>query len=267
MKTFLLADILSAIGIFVLVITGSTSAVLLLLKGSNAYFDRREQKRIDLLRDYAFPVSCYAEIQQRYPHLTDAQVKIAFQQLRLYFEVCLVYSSPGSSKLIAMPSKLVDVCWHAFITETRGYQAFCKLVFGGFLHHESQLNTSFPLIDISMGEVANDEAAKLSAEAKDPRELDFTHQLSAARIYHWTLAILGAKSSSETNQAPLLFSIDQEFTIENGYFYSPEVLEFLAKFDLKAAETAMTKRETDAAGGSAAACGDGGSCGGCGGSL
>lgn len=267
MKTFLLADILSAIGIFILVISGSTSGVLLLLKGTNAYFDRREQKRIDSLRGYTFPLSCYAEVQLRYPHLTAEQVEIAFDQLRLYFEVCLVYSSPGSSRLVAMPSKLVDSCWHSFICETREYKAFCKTAFGGFLHHESRVNTSFPLVDISMYEVANDEAAKLSAEAKDQRELDFKHQLSAARIYHWTLAILGAKSSPETNQAPLLFSIDQEFSIEDGYFYSPEVLKFLSKFDLKKAEAVVTKRETDATGGSAAGCGDGGSCGGCGGSV
>jgi hypothetical protein len=267
MKTFLLADILSALGIFIMVIGSSTSGVLLLLKGTNAYFDRREQKRIDFLRDYTFPLSCYAEVQLRYPHLTAEKVEIAFDQLRLYFEVCLVYSSPDSSRLVAMPSKLVDVCWHSFITETRGYQAFCKLVFGGFFHHESKVNTSFPLIDISVDEVANDAAAKLSVEAKDQRELDFKHQLSAARIYHWTLAISGVKSSPETNQAPLLFSIDQEFSIEDGYFYSPKMLEFLAKFDLKTAEAVVKKRETDAAGGSAAACGDGGSCGGCGGSV
>jgi hypothetical protein len=65
----------------------------------------------------------------------------------------------------------------------------------------------------------------------------------------------------------LLCSIDQELSIENGYFYTSEVLEFLAKYDLKAAEAIVTKRETETTGGSAAACGDGGSCGGCGGST
>jgi hypothetical protein len=267
MKTFLLTDIFSTIGIFILVIGGSTSGVLLLLKSANAYFDRRKQKRIDFLTDYTFPLSCYAKVQLRYPHLNAEHVEVAFEQLRLYFEVCLVYASPGSSKLVAMPSKLVDSCWHSFICETREYQAFCKTAFGGFLHHESKVNTSFPLIDVSMHEVAKDEAAKLSAKAKNQRELDFKHQLSAARIYHWTLAIRGAKSSSETIQAPLLFSIDQEFNIEDGYFYSTEVLELLAKFDLKTSEAVVTKRETDATGGSAAACGGDGSCGGCGGSV
>jgi hypothetical protein len=81
------------------------------------------------------------------------------------------------------------------------------------------------------------------------------------------LATSSENSSYETLQIPLLFSIDQAFYITDGYFYSPEVLEFLGKFDLRAAEAVITKRETEAAGGSAAACGDGGSCGGCGGSL
>ncbi len=44
MRTYLFADLMSALGIFILVITGSTGAVLLLLKGLNAYFDLREEK-------------------------------------------------------------------------------------------------------------------------------------------------------------------------------------------------------------------------------
>ena len=108
MSTTLMADAFSAIGIFVLVIVGSTGSVFLILKGLNAYFDRREDKRRDFLKAYVFPESCYAEVKQRYPHLTAEQVEIAFEQLRLYFEVCLVYLSPDSSELVAMPSKLVD---------------------------------------------------------------------------------------------------------------------------------------------------------------
>ena len=262
MKTTLIADLFSVIGIFLLVTVGSTSVVFLCLKGLNAYFDRREDKRRNWLNNYVFPESCYSEVQQQYPHLTTEQVEHAFEQMRLYLEVCLVYSSPNSSRLVAMPSKLVDTCWHAFICETREYQAFCKTAFGGFLHHESKVNTTFPLVDISM-----DEVAKLSTKAQALAELNFKNQLAAARIYRWALAISDLQNSSETVQVPLLFSIDQEFGIEDGYLYTSEVLAFLAKFDLKAAETVVKKRETDAAGGSAAACGDGGSCGGCGGSV
>jgi hypothetical protein len=267
MKTTLIADLFSVIGIFLLVTVGSTSVVFLCLKILNAYFDRREDKRRNWLNNYVFPESCYSEVQQRYPHLTTEQVAHAFEQLRLYLEVCLVYSSPNSSRLVAMPSKLVDTCWHAIICETREYQAFCKTAFGGFLHHASKVNTSFPLVELSMDEVNHIEGTKLSADAIGQRELDFKNQLAAARIYHWALAIGGSQNNFEAIQIPLLFSIDHELNIEDGYFYSSEVLKFVAKFNLKAAEAVMTKRETEAAGGSAAACGDGGSCGGCGGSV
>jgi hypothetical protein len=198
---------------------------------------------------------------------TSEQVSLGFEQLRLYLEVCLVYSSPGSSKLVAMSSKLVDTCWHAFICETREYQAFCKSIFGGFLHHESKVNTSFPLLDISAEDLKNGVATHLSAETQAQREFDFKNQLAAARIYHWAMSMGRQEQDSDLVQVPLLFTIDQELSIENGYFYTSEVLEFLAKFDLKLAEAAVARRETEAAGGSAAACGDGGSCGGCGGST
>lgn len=267
MKTFLLVDILSAIGIFILVIGGSTSGALLLLKGSNAYFDRREQKRIDFLRDYTFPLSCYELVQLRYPHLTAEQVEIAFEQLRLYFEVCLVYVSPRSSKLAAMPSKLVDTCWHAFICDTREYQRFCEAVFRDFLHHESIVNTSFPLVDISADDIKSRKNTAVLAEVQAQLYIHFKNQLSAARIYRWSQATSSENSRSGALQIPLLFSIDRELNIKDGYFYSPEMLEFLAKFDLKAAEVVVTRQESEAAGGSAASCGDGGSCGGCGGSI
>jgi hypothetical protein len=166
-----------------------------------------------------------------------------------------------------MPSKLVDTCWHAFICETQEYQAFCKSIFGEFLHHESKVSTSFPLLAISAEDLKNGEATHLSAETQPQREFDFRNQLAAARIYHWALSVGMQEQHAELVQVPLLFSIDQELSIENGYFYTSEVSEFLAKYDLKAAEAIVTKRETEAAGGSAAACGDGGSCGGCGGSV
>lgn len=267
MKTFSLADILSAIGVFLLVIVGSTSAVLLLLKGSNTYFDLRERKRRDLLKHYVLPEICYSEVQHRYPHLTANQVALAFEQLRLYFEVCLVYSSPNSSRLVAMPSKLVDTCWHAFICETREYQAFCESIFGGFLHHESKVNTSFPLLTISTEDLKTGDTTNLPEETQLQRAFDFKNQLAAARIYHWAATMDRQEQHADLVQIPLLFTIDQALNIENGYFYTSEVLEFLAKYDLKAAEAIVTKQETEAAGGAAAACGDGGSCGGCGGST
>ena len=118
-----------------------------------------------------------------------------------------------------------------------------------------------------MGDAKNGGDTKLSAETNNQQELDFKNQLSAARIYRWALRVESDEQNSEDVHVPMLFSIDTELNIEDGYFYSSEMLEFLAKFDLKVAEAVVTKRDTEAAGGSAAACGDGGSCGGCGGSI
>ncbi len=166
-----------------------------------------------------------------------------------------------------MPSKLVDTCWHTFICETREYQAFCESIFGGFLHHESKVDTSFPLLTISAEDLNHGDNPDLSEETQAQREFDFKNQLAAARIYHWAATISMQEEHADLVQVPLLFSIDQELNIENGYIYKPAVLDFLTNYDLKAAEAMVTKREAEAAGGSAAACGDGGSCGGCGGST
>ena len=70
-----------------------------------------------------------------------------------------------------MPSKLVDKCWHAFICETREYQTFCKAVFGGFLHHESSVNTSFSLVDIAAEDIKSRKDTVLLTEAQAQLEL------------------------------------------------------------------------------------------------
>ncbi len=267
MTTHLISEVFSVLGIIALVGIGSAGFVFLLLKGVNTYFDLREEKRRAWLKKYVFTENCYLEVQQRHPHLTTEQIEIAFEQLRLYFEVCLVYSSPGSSKLVAMPSKLVDSCWHSFICETREYKAFCKSAFGGFLHHASRLNTTFTLVDISTDEVKNMGSAKSKTDAQVQQEINFKNQLSAARIYQWTHATSREHNNSEAAHIPQLFSIDEQFKIKDGHYYTPEVLNFLAEFDSKSAEAIVTKQETESAGSSAAACGDGSSCGGCGGSV
>lgn len=260
MNASIVSDFISTIGIIILVVVGSTSVVYVFLLGINAYLNRQEQKRRALLKGYTFPARCYSEVKQRYPHLTTEQIVKAFEQLRLYFEVHLIYSSPNSSRLVAMPSKLVDICWHTFICETREYLEFCESIFGSFLHHESKVNTSFRLVDISAENIKSQMENALLTEAQVQVQLqfEFKNQLAAARIYHWALAIGGSQSSSIPMQIPVLFSIDQILNIEDGYIYTSEVLEFLSKFDLKAAEALVTKRDAEASGGSTAACGDGG---------
>lgn len=84
------------------------------------------------LEDWQFDETYAREVLTKYPHLREAEVTEAFEQLRLYFSICWQYDK----KLVAMPSKLVDECWHVVICDTRNYAQFCEAVLGSFLHHE-----------------------------------------------------------------------------------------------------------------------------------
>jgi hypothetical protein len=172
-----------------------------------------------------------------YPHLTENDVSEAFEQLRLYFQICWRYEK----RLVAMPSRLVDTCWHLFILDTRNYAQFCELAFGRFLHHEPPSSIEFQ---------------KMPADARNQRQM-----LANARAYQGTVR----HGTHDSLIVPALFSMDERLRIDDGFCYSTEFLGNLATFDVKKAEASLSKSES-AADGSGAACGDGGACG-CGGSV
>lgn len=189
------------------------------------------------LKDWSFDEAYTCEILLNYPHLSEDDVTTAFEQLRLYFGVC----SWNEKKLVAMPSKLVDACWHVFICDTRSYANFCETVFGRFLHHEPPSANDLQRVNAS--------------------ERNQMLMLPNARAYQGAL-----RHAANTGLAvPDLFSIDKRLRIANGFYYSSEFLESLAAFNVKEAESRLSKSD-GVADGSAAACGDGGSCG-CGGSV
>jgi hypothetical protein len=182
----------------------------------------------------------------KYPHLSEADITEAFEELRLYFRICW----RNEKKLVAMPSKLVDACWHVFICDTRNYARFCEAVFGRFLHHEPPSGNDL-----------------LKMAVSEPSQLQM---LANARAFQGSV-MRSAKKTRETKGSNLglavaaLFSIDERLRIANGFCYSAEFLESLAAFNVKIAEAKLSKTD-GAADGSGAACGDGGSCG-CGGSV
>ena len=242
-------------------------AIFLFLVIASALINRQHQKRLKALQSHVFPDRYYQEVMRMYPQLSTDNVQMAFEQLRLYFRVCLI----KQPKQVAMPSRLVDVCWHSFICDTRQYQRFCDAVFGDFLHHKAIVDTSFSIQGTSSELSKPEEKENLSEEAKVQRDLEFQHQLAVARIYHWSaqLEVKDEGQSSTSTEVPLLFRIDEELGIGDGFRYSTDITRFLTDFDLKAAEAQETKRQTDGASGTGAACGDGGgaACGGCGGSI
>lgn len=143
----------------------------------------RRLKREEFIRSYVFPSSILAVLAKSHPHIDENdQLRVA-EALREFF---LVRSRVGD-RLIGMPSRVVDDLWHEFILDTREYERFCKLAFGGFFHH-------------------------VPATANPPGK-----RMDAALRATWRYACLaeGIYSPSPT-RLPLLFAIDSELQIENG---------------------------------------------------
>jgi hypothetical protein len=265
MNTSLIIDFVSTLGALILVIGGITGIFLLLLEGINVYLDGKEQRRRGFLKEYVFPESYHAEVVKRYPHLLAQDVSLAFEQLRFYFSICLL-KMPSS---VAMPSRIVDVCWHIFICDTRQYKQFCEMVFGDFLHHDAWVEANLSVQSELTAGVEQTDPEDLSEEMKTQQALEFRNHLAAARIYQWSSELEGEGQKSMFPAVPLLFRIDEELAIKDGFLYPQELINFLAQYDLNAAESRMASLDLAAAGGDGGACGDGGgaSCGGCGGST
>jgi hypothetical protein len=204
------------------------------------------------LEDWQFDGAYKKEVLLKYPHLLEVDVAEAFEQLRLYFQICWRYEN----RLVAMPSRLIDECWHVFISDTRNYARFCEAVLGRFLHHEPPIGYELQKTD---NYERNQRQMLVHARAYQGALYAAENNGNEARATNVTV---GVKVSLAV---PVLFSIDERLQIHGGLCYSTEFLESLAALDLKVAEAKLSKAD-GAADGSAAPCGDGGSCG-CGGSV
>lgn len=208
--------------------------------------DREWGKQKMALEDWKFDETYASEVLLKYPHLSEADVTEAFEELRLYFGIYW----RNEKKLVAMPSKLVDACWHVFICDTRIYAQFCEAVLGRFLHHEPPNGVELQNTD---------------ADARNQGQMLANARAYQGRVMRSAKETREAKDSNLSLAAPVLFSIDERLRITDGFYYSAEFLESLAAFDVKKAEAKLSRAD-GAADGSGAACGDGGACG-CGGSV
>ncbi len=222
----------------------SIGFTVLWLEGRNLH------KQKTSLQAWTFSDAYIEAVMLKYPHLQKADVIEAFEQLRLYFHLCL----KQEKKLLAMPSVLVDKCWHEFLLDSRNYIQFCDAAFGRYLHH-----------------VPSKHDALLAKEkARDPSSL-----VALARTYQGAIKADESKRARETKSTlatymkigavPALFSIDERLRIVGGCSYSDKFLIGLAAIDLKKFES-ETSNTNGAADGSGVACGDGGACG-CGGTV
>jgi hypothetical protein len=153
---------------------------------------------------------------------SEHDIDVALDGVRAWYLACL--DAPG--EMLGMPSRAVDLAWHEMILMTRAYHAFCDRAFGHYLHHTPDSVRDEPMPD------------------------------SLAR----TLAAVDGRSAAIAG-VPLLFAIDGELGIEDGYAWDAPAIE-----RLRAVQPDPSHLAWYHAGGHGAGCasGDGGG-GGCGG--
>lgn len=231
---------------------GAIIGCILIALTFNALFRRRAIRQKSVIQNFDFPASVNHRVKERYPHLTDTEMMLALKQLRLYFLLC--WKSDLTD--LALPSRIVDTCWHAFIQETRSYQSFCHQAYGRFLHHTPN---RWMALHQNMSEVDENKSTKINLK-------------DGARVYQAALALIDIVSSSNQSpstspKVPLLFAIDKQLNIPDGYVYSDEILHLLATFDWQKSRSTDSGQDRSNGGSMDMGCGDGSiSCGSCGGS-
>lgn len=190
----------------------------------------RAQVRRRFLADFRLPDAVLERFKQKHPALDDKQCASVRDGLQQYFRICQL----AGGRFVSMPSQVVDDLWHEFILFTRNYERFCGQAFGRFLHHT-------PV-----------EAMTTPHQASDGIRRTWRHACRLEGI-----------APRQPARLPLLFALDAQLGIANGFFY-----------ELDCGQTATSSRNTFCAssigcGGSAGCGGDSGNDGGssCGGSC
>jgi hypothetical protein len=166
-----------------------------LVVGALFVFAWRRRARERFIDGYVFPPAIRGRVHKRYPDLNEAQLDLVFDALREYFHLC----RKAGRRMLAMPSQVVDAAWHEFILFTRNYQHFCRRGIGRFLHHTPA------------------EAMRTPTEAGDGIKRT------------WALACRRAgMDPAKATALPLLFAIDAQLAIADGFRYEIDCTRALA---------------------------------------
>ncbi len=164
----------------VLLLALATAAILL-------YGLWAAQARRKFLEAYRLPDAVLVRFDSKHPELSADQRALVLQGLRQYFQICL----RARRKFVSMPSQVVDDLWHEFILFTRNYQHFCGKAFGRYLHHTPVEAMAAP--------------TKATAGIR--------------RTWYHACRMEGI-NPRQPNRLPLLFALDAELGIANGFFYT-----------------------------------------------
>ncbi|MDD2608673.1 MAG: hypothetical protein PHX60_03125 [Giesbergeria sp.] len=148
------------------------------------------------VREAALPQFLKRKLRDAYPHLAQKEAELVEQGLRQFFLACL----RSKRQFVAMPSRAVDVLWHEFILHTRAYQDWCQQGLGFFLHHTP--------------------AETLGRRAK--------HNDGLRRAWYWACQQEKIDPRAPSH-LPLLFALDAQLKITNGFFYLPDCSDIARK--------------------------------------
>jgi hypothetical protein len=148
-----------------------------------------QRQREQYIREAPMPRFLKKKLLQSYPHFSAKDCDLVERGLRQFFLAC----SRSKKKFVAMPSKAVDAMWHEFILHTKGYEAWCSLALGHFLHHTP--------------------AEALGSKAKGNDGL--------RRAWYWACKD-EAINPQKPSRLPLLFALDAKLAIANGFTYLPD---------------------------------------------
>lgn len=148
----------------------------------------KERQQLAYIQEYRFPAEILGKLAKQYKNLSLDQIRQVENGLRIYFTLVVRYGYG-----LAMPSRAVDTLWHEFILFTQAYQAFCDGAFGRFLHHVPFAAMQSP----EQVQQAMRNAWLRSCDAED------INPLLPQRL-------------------PLLFALDAELGISDGFVYSVE---------------------------------------------
>lgn len=162
-----------------------------------AYVVRTARERF--VREAALPQFLKRKLRDAYPHLAQKDAELVEQGLRQFFLACL----HSRKKFVAMPSRAVDVLWHEFILHTRAYQGWCQSALGVFLHHTP--------------------AETLGRQAR--------HNDGLRRAWYWACRQEDIDPRAPT-RLPLLFALDAQLGIANGFFYLPDCTDIARKNEM-----------------------------------
>ncbi len=205
--------------------------------------------RLDYIDTYYFPQRVSDAIIKKYPHLTKDDANLVIDGLREYFKVAAI----ADGKMVSMPSQVVDVAWHEFLLFTRQYETFCKNAFGRYFHHH-------------------------------PAEglINSKSTLDKGMILCWKIACkLEDIDPNNPDDMPLIFKIDKDLKIPDGFVYTKESIKALSSKSNQAScgggacgggcggsssSSSSNHNSTDSISSDGGGCSGGGCGGGCGGS-